>query len=277
MTDIEVHKPAGEVSLPVEDMTGLEDFDQAIDAVMPTLRIEHKDGTFVDGLSGESFPELKIILLGLIKQRVLWEADMDESSKGPLCRSYDFKTGVPEIDRFPWKSSGFDKAALDADPELPCESCNLKDWGSHPKRDAPWCSEQHTFAVLQPVGDDGGLAPALLTVQRSAIKPSRTYMTSFARTKTPLYTVWTKITLDSRRKGSVDYAVPKFIRAEATQQNEWPMFAQQYRQIRQFVQTPRTRDEDENATPGAAPASDPTSSTSPTAPPAVDDDDELPF
>lgn len=270
MTDVTTS--SGALAVP-DDMTGLEDFDPSTDAVMPTIRIEHKEGVFVDGLSGETFPELMCVLLGLIKQRVLWEAEVDESSKGPMCRSYNFSQGIPEVDRFPWKASGFDKASVDADPALPCEDCILKDWGSHPKRDAPWCSEQHTFAVLLPSGDN--FVPALLTVQRSAIKPSKTYLTSFARTKTPLFTVFTKITLDARHKGNVDYAVPKFIRADATPADQWPSFAEQYRQIRTFVQTPRTREDMEDeatATDPSGTSSTPTASTS-----AVADDDELPF
>lgn len=272
MTDIEKYDPSLNV--------GMEDFDMATDAVMPTIKIDHKKGVFVDGLSGEEFPELDAVLLGLIKQRVLWEAEVEENSKGPLCRSYNFTEGHPDYDRFPWKSATiFQKpASEDEVVTLPCESCPLKEWDSHPQRDTPWCSEQHTFAIMQIVNEDGDMAPSLLTVQRSAIKPSRTYMTSFAKSKTPLFVCRTKITLDHRKRGNVEYAVPKFTRGAATEQSEFPFFAENYTQIREFVQTPRifvADAEDENGgvpADAAAPAAAPAGAT----PPAADDDD-LPF
>lgn len=273
MTDIVPASSGGTVAVPTDDdlLVGMEDFDQS-DQVMPTLRIDHTKGVWVDGLSGEEFPVLEAILLGLIKQRVLWPPEVEESSKGPLCRSYDFTVGHPDMQNFPWRATpDFAAPTVGADQvTLACEECPLKDWGSHPKRDTPWCSEQHTFAVLQRVGEDS-LAPALLTVQRSAIKPSKTYMTSFARSKTPLFTVWTKIELDHRKRGTVDFAVPKFIRSGDTPQADWPFYAQTYREVREFIQTPRVFDDDSD-TPGAAPATppaDPGTAPVPTAAPAA--------
>lgn len=272
MSNIEKYDPSLNV--------GMEDFDMATDAVMPTIKIDHKKGVFIDGLSGQEFPELDAVLLGLIKQRVLWEAEVEENSKGPLCRSYDFHQGHPDFDRFPWKSAPvFTKpASEDEVVTLPCESCPLKEWDSHPQRDTPWCSEQHTFAIMQILNEDGDMAPSLLTVQRSAIKPSRTYMTSFAKSKTPLFVCRTKVTLDHRKRGNVEYAVPKFVRGEATDPSEFPIFAENYQQIREFVQTPRIfvsdGDDDQSGAPtdAAAPAAAPAGAT----PPAPDEDD-LPF
>jgi len=289
--DLEVITPGGALTPHIPDETGMEDFDQS-DMVMPTVRIDHKKGVFVDGLSNEEYPSMTVVLLGLIKQRVLWEPEVEDGgSKGPLCKSYNFNIGHPDSDRFPWKESGFPKA--DEGATLPCESCVLKDWGTHPKRDTPWCSEQHTFAILMPTNEEGDLAPALLTIQRSAIKPSRTYLTSFARSKTPLYTVFTNIELDHRSRGSVDYAVPKFQKKHATDQSDWPEFAAQYRTIREFVQTPRGEDvEDQDGAttaPVAAtapPAPAPSSASAPAATPAAAatppspaeaDEDDLPF
>lgn len=247
-----------DVAVPDDVVEGLEDFDSKTDAQMPMLRIKHDSGQFVDGLSGETINEpgeaVEVILLGLIKQRVLWAAEVSDDAK-PLCKSYNFTEGVPDEDTFPTKASGFTRDDVDSGV-LACVDCKLKDWGSHPQRDTPWCSEQHTFALLVKTGD--GWSPALLTVQRSAIKPSKQYLTSFARAKTPLYTVVTSITLDQRRRGSVDFSVPKFVRGAETDQDDWPAYAATYRGIREFVQTPRSRDddegdEDEDETPVAEP------------------------
>lgn len=272
-TDVATTEPGGEVAIPDEPVEGLEDFDTKTDAAMPMLRIKHDSGQFVDGLSGETINKpgeaIEVILLGLIKQRVLWAAEVSDDAM-PLCKSYNFLEGVPDEDTFPRKASGFSAEAVESG-RLPCEDCKLKDWGSHPQRDTPWCSEQHTFALLYKVGD--GWAPALLTVQRSAIKPSRQYLTAFARSKTPLYTVVTSITLDQRRRGTVDFSVPKFVRGAETDQDDWPDYAMTYRGIREFVQTPRSRDdedEDDDGAPVAAPAKKAAKKAAPAKPKAAD-------
>lgn len=249
---------------PAPIVEGLEDFDTA-DQVMPTLKIDHDSGQLVDGLSGQSYDEIEVILLGLIKQRVLWPAEMGSGEDPPMCKSYNYTEGHPDARTFPAAASGL---AVEW-PEgvvLPCESCALKDWGSHPTRDIPWCTEQHTLPLLMQVNpeDPFSLAPAIFTIQRSGIKPSKTYLTAFARERKPLFTVKTKISLDQRKRGSVDFAVPKFVRGEATDPAVHEFCADQYRMIRDFVQTPRA----EEAEPAAASA--PAASA-----PAADDDDEL--
>jgi hypothetical protein len=164
----------------------------------------------------------------------------------PLCKSYNFTEGHPDVERFPQEAAGL---TIEGEETLPCASCQLKEWGSHPTRDTPWCSEQHTFPLLMQVDEDDPnvLAPALLTVQRSAISPSKTYLTAFVREKKPLFTVYTRITLDQQRRGKVDYVKPKFIRMGATPEERHAEFAEQYRLIRDFVQTPFTPKEEEPA------------------------------
>lgn len=242
-----------EVAVPGEydGPEGLEDFDPN-DSSIPILKIDHENGVIEDSLSGKSYSEMKLIVLGLIKQRVLWPAEMGDEAKPPMCKAYDAKIGHPDNKEFPWKASGFLELRPD-DPDdeeikvtLPCESCNLKEWGTHPKRDIPWCSEQHTLAVLQQINDEGLLAPALLTLQRSSIKPSTNYLSSFQRAKEGTFIVWTKITLKVRKRGTVDYAIPKFERDEPTSAEDHKFYAQKYREIRQFVQTPRRNEDDDD-------------------------------
>jgi hypothetical protein len=258
-------------SLPAglnDDDYGLEDFGTE-DFVMPRLNINHGGANFVDNLTGQEYPELTVVLLGLIKQRILWDADVDEGEK-PMCKSYDFSTGRPDVMRFPWKVAKFDHQAGAKDGTLPCASCNLKEWGSHPQRETPWCSEQHTFPLLMEVA--GGYAPAILTLQRSGIKPSRAYLSAFARTKTPLFTVKTKIGLTAQKRGSVNYAVPTFVKQDETDEDEWSGFAQQYRSIREFITTapaPKSDDEQKSASVPASPAAAASASG--------DDDEDLPF
>lgn len=244
--------PATQQDVNLGAPEGLEDFGTE-DRVMPMLRINHQNAKFVDALSNQEYDSLDVILLGLVKQRVLWPAQMkaEEDSEPPLCRSYNFKEGHParpeilangtEYDRFPWDATQFTKGESEI---LPCTQCPLKDWGSHPTRDAPWCSEQHTFALVIPQ-EDGNMVPCLFQIQRSGLKPSRQYLSSFANANQPLFTVHTKITLEAKKMGSNPFAVPKFSRSGAVDEGYFPEFSTMYRNIREYLQTPRTRDEDE--------------------------------
>lgn len=221
---------------------GLGDFGTE-DMVMPRIGIEHTEGVLVDNLTGKKFEELEVVMLGLIKQRILWDTEVNDGDQ-PLCKSYNFEEGNPNDEKFPWGAAGFDKDA--AGDTLPCASCALKEWGSHPQRETPWCSEQHTFPLLMKVGDTFA-APAIFTVQRSGIKPSKAYLTAFKRAQKPLFTAVTKITLELQKRGSVTYSVPKFSQSEETDSDEWPEFAQHYQQIRDFVTTPPAKGDDNPA------------------------------
>lgn len=274
MTDV---TPAGSnlpaIQNPLARPEGLEDFDTR-DQVMPVLKINHKDAVFEDGLSGQEFKELNVVIAGLVKQRVLWPAQMKESEGGqadpPLCRSYDFHEGHPsmpkvlengqEWERFPWDA--VQSVFVQGQRPLPCAECPLKEWNTHPTREAPWCSEQHTFALLFE-NEEGGFVPSLLSVQRSGLKSSRQYLSSFANAGTPLFTVRTKLTLEERKMGANPFAVPKFSRQGETDPDDHPIFSSMYRSMRDFLQTPRVQEEDTEGgemaatTTQAAPATTP--------------------
>lgn len=236
---------------------GLEDFDES-DMIMPTLRLgaNQNAGYIIDGLSGQRYPGdpgIEVIVLGIVKQRILWPPEIGEAKEDPMCKSYEFAHGFPDPDqpaRFPWAASGFIAPQMGAPaPVLTCEDCKLKEWGSHPKTDTAWCTEQHTYVILQQVNEI--LAPAILTLQRTGIKPSKAYMSSFARTQTPMFVTTTRITLSVQRRGSVDYSVPILTRGNPTSPEMFPDFAAQYRRIRSVLHTPRSGNPDE--VPVAAP------------------------
>ena len=80
---------------------GMEDIDQT-DIVVPRLKIEHAEGKYLDTLSNETFEKLECVVLGVVKQRSLFPAVMDEEShKPPLCKSNDFTYGNPS-EEIPW-------------------------------------------------------------------------------------------------------------------------------------------------------------------------------
>lgn len=239
---------------------GLEDVGAA-DVVIPRLSINHLDATFKDNLSKAEYPTLKVILLGLVKQRIMWKSEVEDGDK-PLCKSPDFEHGFPNVrqdvtpdKKFPWDESNFNPA--DFPPEkgindlttLPCANCKFSEWGTdkNGKSTPPPCTEQHTYPLLFSSDDGESYSPALLSLQRTGIKPSRQYISSFAQSKTPMFTVFTQLSLTPQSRGSVRYAVPNLRRAEQTDRDMWGEYASQYRTIRDFVRAaPRKRDEEGN-------------------------------
>jgi hypothetical protein len=303
--------------------TGLEDI-AASDLMIPRLRIEHAEGTFKDSLSNISYGTLKIVLFGLVKQRVMWDSDVDEGDM-PLCKSPDFEHGFPNMNpdikkdkQFPWAKSNFSPSdarvielapgeskahpngwSSNGMPVLTCSACIFAQWDKGDWK-VPPCSEQHTYPLLystdgSPSPNEGQWSPALLTVQKTGIKPSRQYIGSFAAAGNPMFTVYTELGLTLQSRGSVRYSVPTFKKLEPTDRNDWADFAARQRQIRAFIRSaPRRMDDDaaptpaaptdnENRAPGtvpATPAATPAESKAPTQPtPAapVDDDDDMPF
>lgn len=307
--------------------TGLEDV-SASDIAIPRLQIIHDEGLFKDNLSGTTFGELEVIILGLVKQRIMWASDIDDGDK-PLCKSTEFSFGFPNMrddiaadKRFPWAESNFEPAqaqpielaagqspahpngwSSNGLPVLPCAACKFKEWtkGSNGKNVPPPCTEQHTYPVLYK-NENEVWTPALLTFQRTGIKPSKTYISSFAQTGQPMFTVVTTIGLTQQSRGMVKYSVPWFKRGSTSDRNAWAEYATQYRTIRDFVRSaPRRQDEEDapaasnnentapeapvNVTATTQPTPPPTPSPAPTPPSpqptpppaAVADDDDLPF
>lgn len=224
-------------AIPQEDTApvGLEDFDDST-APIPRLNIVGEIAVFKDSLSNEEYAELHTVVLGLVRQRVLWEpGDLKEGAK-PLCRSRDGKIGLPQ-DGFPWPQSGFDPipGLEDEQQELDCASCPLKDWGSDPKGgEKPWCTEQAVVVVMH----EGG--PALLTLQRSSMAPIRAYAASFKRSGMPMFTKYATITLNPQKRGTVKYAVPEFKSTGPTDDADHDFYADVFIKARTFLTSRRT-------------------------------------
>lgn len=308
MTVDSYEEPGGVVAPWVDDDSiGLEDLD-ASDVSLPRLSIVHADGVFKSNLSGETFSYLDTILLGMVRQRIMWHPVVDEGDR-PMCRSTDFIHGFPNSSdrqpadkRFPWAESvftpdmalpvieppseknpeGFDS---NGHPVLNCASCNFKEWGRSPsgKGTPPACSEQFTFPLLYTPDSGVSWLAAILTLQRTGVKPAKAYMSSFVQSKTPLFSVMTRLQLTQQSRGSVRYSVPSFQRLGASERSQWGEYATQMRAIRSWVrQAPRNDDPapveasssawDAEAAAASAPtpppAAPPAPPAAPTAPPA---------
>lgn len=304
--------------------TGLEDFN-ATDAVIPRISIVHDEGVWRDNLTGQKFELLRFIILGLVKQRVLFHHEVEDGDV-PMCKSPDHKQGFVNLDAprkksFPWAAAGFDQANFPENSEgqvvLPCSGCQLKEWGSNPTSSAPYCAEQWTLPIYYDATGEDDWTPAILTLQKSSIKPIRSYLTSFARGNKPAFTAVCEGRLKVNSRGSVEYSVPSFTHSGESDRNNWNEYSESFGQMRGYLtQPPRTDDTDgapaqasdnvntapatqpgpppeaqqappAQAPPQAAPATPPPAPAAQTPPPqaapapaaqaAPDDDDDLPF
>lgn len=277
----------------LEDM-GLGDV-SATDIRMPRLVIDHETAQFKNTTSGEMFPELRIIFLGLVKQRIMWDTVVDEGDK-PQCKSPNHEVGYPQMrtdiptrKQFPWEKSNFSKddfppndAGLVA---LPCSTCTLKDWGKE-RGDRPACSEQATFPVYYQLAD-GGWAPAIISFQKSGIKAAMTYAGSFASRRQPMFTAITKVTLTPESRGKTRYATPGFQSIGPSDSTSWRDYLETFRQVRTFLhEPPRPFDAESKGKPVASSVAatvvdddDPWATSSPSAPAgsAGVSDPDLPF
>jgi hypothetical protein len=279
---------------------GLEDV-SAADISMPRVQIDHGEAQFRDSASGQLLGnDLTVVILGLVKQRIMWDTEVDDGDK-PQCKSPDFKLGFPQMRRdikerkqFPWDKSNFDPKDYPPGEDgliaLPCDACVLKEWGKD--RTKPPCSEQYTLPLYY-VAPDGSLKPGILSLQRSGIKPARTYISTFATAKQPMFTAYTHITLTAESRGKVIYATPKFRKGDVTASDQWASWRTNYFEVRDWLQSrPQVRDDDDGkpkASGGARPApasaktatkldeGDPWATSAATPDDAQPDDSDLPF
>jgi hypothetical protein len=239
-------------------MTGLEDLDPSTMGV-PRINVQHKVGTFKDGNTGEEMAALTGIVLGLIRQRVMWAPETVDNAK-PMCKSNDAITGFPLMEGapdnlFPWEESGFSPADMPRDEHdrvtIPCETCPFAQWtkGKNNKNVPPACKERFTLPVLFSSDDNWKPGEQLdrvgvVSFQGSGIKPTREYLGQFFRSRTPVYSAATRVKLNRMTRGSVEYAVPVFERIGNIDQEDWGDLSSELSNIRETLrQPPRPADD----------------------------------
>lgn len=233
--------------------TGLGDLTQA-DLSIPRLRIKHKLSVFEDGGSGVQIPSMVAVILGLVRQRVLFHWDVEDDD-APMCKSHDFQTGFPNLDpkkpklTFPWVKAKFNPQDFPVNPDdglvaLPCNSCALKDWGSHPTgQEKPWCAEQFTLPIYYAQTLDqlraGEYGSALISFQKTSLPNLKRYLSQFQQKGVGAYTQYTEIALEARTRGQTEYCVAKFRALGATDEDEFAGFSENYQAIRHFLTNAR--------------------------------------
>jgi len=218
------------------------------DAIVPRLNIVHKEVKFKDSLAPDTlFDVLDCIVLGLVKQRLLWFHKItNEANVKPMCQAPFFSLGVPNVSedtprdrRFPWELTAFNPADYppqsDGNIHLPCEACSLKEWGSHPAGDKPYCQETWTLPIMRHYGD-GVFSPAIISFAKSGLGPLKSFFTVFLQRNAAPFEKLTRITLKEHSMGGNTYSKPVFSIGEETDRNEWRTYAVQYGQMKGFIE-----------------------------------------
>lgn len=265
-----------------------EDFDdglgdiQGSDLTIPRLQILHKRGTFKDSSNGNEFDVLTAIFLGVVKQRIMWDSEVDEGDK-PQCKSPNYEVGYPQMrtdidesKQFPWAISSFDPSTATPNDDglivLSCDDCSFKEWTKKGTKSVkPLCSEQWTMPLYYFMEGDSNPYPAIISFQRSGAKPAKTYAASFKAQRQPMFTVVTEVRLTQESRGTVDYCTPGFKRLGGTEAENWREYSEMYRGCRDMLhQAPRaaSSDDDKEAPAAAAPAAAPAPTRTPPPPPA---------
>jgi hypothetical protein len=268
-----IDNTAGSQMVPYDEdfgNLGMEDV-EASDLVIPRIQIDHKRNVFVNGLTKEEFPALTVVVLGLIKQRIMWPPKLEDDSK-PRCKSPDNAHGFPNMaegqprrNLFPWDESNFTPEmakVVELAPDakypmgwssnghltLPCDACVFSKWSKDEdnKSVPPPCSEQHTYPLMYLIQDDDGeqrWVAALFTIARSAIKNSKNFINSFAQARQPFFTQYTVLTLRQESRGGNEFSVPEFTRHGPSDRTQWGEYGERLRSIREFIrQAPRPSD-----------------------------------
>jgi hypothetical protein len=241
--------------------SGLEDIENEVGAV-PRIGINHSGGTFKDSLSGEEFPEIWGVALGMVKQRVFWPAVVEDGAK-PMCKSQDATTGypnpAPEKDGgFPWSdAAGLDPNTAPLDEHgrklIQCETCPFAQWGKDTKtgkNTPPLCKERHTYPIIfNREGMAGMYNPpymesGIVSFQGSGISPSKKYLAAFVRNKRPLYSAVVRIKLNTAKRGNVIYSVPEFAKVADVPQDDWELYGRELQPLRDYLRAaPRANDD----------------------------------
>lgn len=251
--------PGTEVALPQANQfdTGLEDMTQA-DLSIPRLSIVNKKGVFRDSLSNNEMQGLNVVILGLVKQRTLWPHKVGQEQSKPMCRSNDFHTGFVNTKQpahpFPFQSAELTQANVvsreDGQLAFNCTDCKLKEWGTHPLGDKPYCNEIWSLALLMDPFNNGQYLPAVLNLSKTNIGPAKRYLGGFKAAETAAFTAKTWISLNLLKRGDNEYSNITFQRVEATDSTSWADWSALYLEMRTFLQQePRVFEEDAPVSP----------------------------
>lgn len=242
-------------AVPTE-YTGLEDLDPN-EVQIPRIKIVHPHAVFQDGITGEEFPVLNGVLLGMVMQRTMWPKEVQSDTR-PMCKSNDAALGYPNMDssntddHFPWNEAvGLNPTQMEKDAAgrvmIPCAACPFSKWtGTKQKPKPPRCAEVHTYPVMYSSEEGGPIDRAgIVSFKGSGIRPSKAFLKGFAAAKRAVYTSYASIKLRQEERGMVKYAVPEFSKGGSVPEAEWPAYQEELKGLREFLrEAPRSNSDD---------------------------------
>ena len=210
------------------------------------MTIEHNTGEYlINEMPVDKRSLDAAILLGAVRQRVMFTPREESDTGGLECRSSDFAKGKPTT-TFPMGSSNFPLFAITEaqskpDSYLACGACVFAEWKTDErgKKVHSRCIPQIAVPLLIP--DVNASAPftlAVVSYQRSAEKPITEYMKEFTKANKPAYTAITRLRLDVNLGSGFKYSTPKFTNFANVGEEFWPALSAIYRQAKVIITTP---------------------------------------
>jgi hypothetical protein len=165
-----------------------------------------------------------------------------EDRKGIPCKSPNGIVGVPSLS-FPWELSNFDiqdyPQKFQGFRELSCETCKFKEFDTDLKGGkAPACSEQYTLPLFYNLPGSDVYRLAIFSVQKTAIKPTKTYLTQFQREGRATYTNVTHIRLNKVGSNNRYWSLPEYEKGSNTPSVSYVKLSQFFRTIREIITSP---------------------------------------
>lgn len=227
----------------------------------PVVKINHDRGVFFGSDAGHSVlgKTLDIVVLGLVRQRELWVDG--ESGRKQACESPDATTGYAKANYFDYEAAGFDRRQFPGPPsgeivKLACDYCELRKWQDNPggNRKPPPCTSSWVLpfiyardpikdavdllAVARAQPDELEKSVHLLPVKFSSQRSLEKYLTPFRDSKTPTYTVRTRVTLSRREKDGRRFSDASFEQLDQVNGSVFSYMSGALRTVREYLIEP---------------------------------------
>jgi len=131
-------------------------FDET-DLVLPRWRISKEDGTFLNNVTGESRPQLEVVIIRADKSRFYWPPEFREDNM-PLCYSID---GIHPVNQ----NADENQCGYRHDGYIWCKNCPMALWTTG----KPACAISYNYLLCDV--DDGSMA--VLNLSRARAKVGR--------------------------------------------------------------------------------------------------------
>ena len=218
----------------------------AADFGIARWKIDHNEGYFVNNQNELAYTALDVILLNNVKQRVMFNPDMNAGEDDPWCKSNNHTDGYPG-ENFPWEgdaNQGIPAYAFGYQGDgavLPCASCNFSQWGARDpktgKSKPPLCNELFSFTFMV-LNEELEGTPGIISFKGTSISPAKKYMAPFIQRRQPLFVKSTRISLTAQMFAGRKFYVAKFDMLEDTDPTQFEEWAQIAMSAREFLTQP---------------------------------------